>query len=236
MTNEHGWDQQPFIWTEGVRGGGLLWRAGASWFSNDPAGPRPHSHDGASEIMYVHAGSVDLQVGSTQVTANVGDFVFVPESTFHNLKAHPRSDLRLLVLVAPNKAEARWKFDDFGPDDYSRVPSVAPDLASLSSESDLPGDEHMRSRLRVISPGETGDLQTLREWERVLFVVEGEVWVEIGKLAGLLKVGEFVHISGEMPHALQNRGSSSSHVLQIDTPFPKAQGSPAATPLAAASD
>ena len=59
------WMQQPLVWTERVRSKALVWTPDSGWFINDPLGRLPHSHDDASEIMYMAAGQLDIQLGSS---------------------------------------------------------------------------------------------------------------------------------------------------------------------------
>lgn len=229
MNEQLDWDQLPIIWTEGFRGAGLLWRAGSDWFSNDPAGPRAHSHDGGSETMYVQSGAVDLVVGSTPLTASLGDFIFVPANTFHDLKAYPDMDLLLFVLVAPNLANKRWRFDEFKDSDFDGVPSVTTGLHRLESDLSLPGDARLRSRLRVLAPGEVDAFDGLSDYERVVFVVEGSVRVEVGRLTGSFRSGDFLYVAAETNHRLENDSRSVAKVLIADAPFPRAH--PAITAL-----
>ena len=69
--------------------------------SPTPSGPDPHFHRTISEAFYVLAGSVRLFDGREWITANPGDFLFVPEGGVHGFRNESGADASMLILFAP---------------------------------------------------------------------------------------------------------------------------------------
>ena len=69
--------------------------------SPKPSGPDPHFHRTISEAFYVLVGSVRLFDGREWVTAEQGDFLFVPEGGVHGFRNESGADASMLILFAP---------------------------------------------------------------------------------------------------------------------------------------
>lgn len=65
------------------------------------SGPDPHFHRTISEAFYVLAGSVRLFDGREWITADPGDFLFVPEGGVHGFRNESGADASMLILFAP---------------------------------------------------------------------------------------------------------------------------------------
>jgi mannose-6-phosphate isomerase-like protein (cupin superfamily) len=176
------------------RGGATVWPRGANGLIGDSLGPILHLHDDASEIFYFISGRCRLEIGNSEEFFGPGDFVLVPPLVPHNLWNAEDEDLLVFWLVAPNFINNKWRTDNFPPG--------AMDLRAIRSHVEpgveLPSDDKIRSRLLSISPPSQGEgglpQRTGDEQEAVIYVVEGQAEVKVGKLGGPLKAHDFIHV------------------------------------------
>ena len=68
-------------------------------FGETESGPDPHFHRSISEQFYVLSGSVRLYDGRRWVTAQSGDFFYVPEGGVHGFRGADRASM--LLMFAP---------------------------------------------------------------------------------------------------------------------------------------
>jgi quercetin dioxygenase-like cupin family protein len=204
------WSSQTTIWTERQRGRALYWPAGEGWFANDPLGPHPHTHPDASEIYLVAQGTLELTVGREELVMTAGDYCLIPPDTFHHPRNGGRDDLGLFVVVAPNWRDRRWKPEGFSEPDFLGVAAVG----STAGPGPLPGDRNIAAAV-VAAPSEES-CDPLRE--RAIYVLAGEVEVEIGPLAGRLAEHEYVHVPAGARHTLRDAGDGPARILSVWTP------------------
>src|SRR5512135_441408 len=112
------WMKQPLIWTERIRSRALVWTPEANWFINDPVGHLPHLHQGASEIVYIAAGQMEIQVGAAKHRVGPGDLLFMPPDKYQDYWLIGKETVCLFVLVVPNIKEARWTYVGFPPEAF----------------------------------------------------------------------------------------------------------------------
>lgn len=203
------WMEQSLPITEIKRGGATIWLAGANGLIGDSLGPIMHSHDGASEIFYFVSGRCRLEIGDSEEIFVAGDFVLVPPEVPHNLWNASDEDLLVFWLVAPNFINHKWRTDHFAPGALSRRAI----RGHVHSGADLPNDQHIGSRLMTLSPGQSHSGKTAPNEEAVLYVVEGEAQVKVGKLGGRLKVNDFVPILPNTVYAVNAPDEATSFIL-----------------------
>jgi quercetin dioxygenase-like cupin family protein len=109
----------------------------------------------------------------------------------HNLWNAGDEDLLVFWLVAPNFVNNRWRTDSFPPG--------AMDLRAVRSHVDsgvdLPGDDKIRSQVITLNPSSSGlSFHTAEQQEAVIYLIEGQADVKVGKLAGRLAAHDFVHV------------------------------------------
>jgi quercetin dioxygenase-like cupin family protein len=167
-----------------------VWPRGDDGLIGDSLGPVMHLHNRASEIFYFVSGQCRLEVGNSEEFFGPGDFVLVPPEVPHNLWNAGDDDLIVFWLVAPNFATNKWHTDHF--------PSGAMDRRVIRSQVapgvDLPSDANIRSRLLMIEAGAKRSGHTAQRQEAILYIVNGQAGVQVGKLGGTLVAHDFVHV------------------------------------------
>src|SRR5262245_8510961 len=98
--NYQAWMTQPLSWTERCRGLGLFWTQVSTWCINYPLAPHPHSHDDATEILFIAQGSMEIEVGGSTRIYKAGDLVLMPPDKFHNYWFTGDETVCLFVAVA----------------------------------------------------------------------------------------------------------------------------------------
>lgn len=197
---------QPLVWSERIRSRALVWTPDANWFINDPLGPLPHSHDDASEIIYIAAGQMDIQVGASKQRVGPGELLFMPPDRFHNYWLVGDETVCLYVLVVPNHKHARWRYKDFKPGAFD---GDAPMKSAFAEDSHLsmPSDERIGVTVRVLDPGATSDWMFESVKEKMIYVLAGEMRIEIAHLTGTLKANDYQHVPAQHRHRFVNAGN-----------------------------
>lgn len=190
--------RQPLLFTEAVRGGPLVWPAGASHLHGDPLGPVRHAHDGAAEYYFVLSGACLVEVGGEERVANAGDLVYIPADAPHNLLHEVGgADAWTYIMVAPNFAHNKWRTSDYLSDADSPRMTVTRPLEGDESAADNPFPatvvELDRGRPRT-------DISSAAEL--VYLVVEGECHFRAGPLSGNLHPGHQVHVLRDLEHEI----------------------------------
>jgi len=184
------WIQQSLPRTENLRGGAAVWAKGAQRLTGDPLGPVMHLHDDASEIFYFVSGACRLEVGEREEHFSAGDFVLVPPGVPHNLWNAGDDDLLVFWLVAPHKADNKWRTMGISPDEMRRNVRRSRVMAG----AELPSDENIHTRLVHLRAGERLEMKTQASQEAVLYIQSGQAQVRVGRLSGVLGAHEFVHV------------------------------------------
>lgn len=204
------WARQTSWWSVQQRNRGLIWPAGENWFVNDPLGPMPHTHPGASEVFFVAAGTLELTVGRTPLRLEAGDYCLVPPDTFHSPKNIGEDDMLVFVLVAPNRSELPWKASGFVPTDYDGTAEVI--RTNLSQA--LPSDANITSFVSVLAPGEkTEGVES--EADHTVYVLDGTLAVSVAHLSGVLNEHELTNVMVGSPYSLQNPSDRSARMLSL---------------------
>lgn len=200
--NYQAWMTQPLIWAERCRGRGLVWTPDASWFINDPLGPKPHSHDDASEILFIAQGSMEIEVGGSKRIYNAGDLILMPPDKFHNYWFKGDETVCLFVAVAPNHKYNRWRLKDFKPGAHE---GDAP-FANAFQTDQLPSDSYFESKRITLNPGESEGLQNFNLQDRIVYVLSGTASVTVNTLSGPLTAHQYLHIPATSRHEISNPG------------------------------
>ncbi len=218
------WMKQPLIWTERIRSRALVWTPDAHWFINDPLGPLPHAHDDATEIIYIAAGQMDIQVGESRQRVAAGDLLFMPPDRYHNYWLVGNETACMYVLVVPNHKQARWRYKDFKPGAFE---GHAP-MVNVFSGQDLPSDKRITARVRELAPGAaTGEsVESLRE--KMIYVLAGEADIQIERMSGRFSPNDYQHIPANHRHQITNCGIEPLRYLEFVCFDPTAP--PAVTP------
>jgi len=211
------WIKQPLIWAERCRGRGLVWTPTADWFINDPLGPTPHSHDDATEILYMAQGQMKIEVGGSTRIYQQGDLLLMPPDKFHNYWFAGTEPACTFVVVAPNHRTKRWRTADF-PAGAHEEDGV---YANISDTNPLPSNEHFDCEQLTLAPGEINGPTVLDLQDRIVYVIRGAVHLEIGHLSGVLTTNQYQHIPATADHTLYNPGYESVSYLSfiITDPF-----------------
>lgn len=200
------WMKQPLIWTERIRSRALVWTPDAHWFINDPLGPLPHAHDDATEIIYIAAGQMDIQVGESKQRVGPGDLLFMPPDRYHNYWLVGDETACMYVLVTPNHKQARWRYKDFKPGAFE---GHAP-VANAFLGAPMPSDERISVNVRELAPGADSGRSVESVREKMIYVLEGNAEIVIERMRGPLKPNDYQHVPATHHHCIVNAG---------DTPF-----------------
>lgn len=71
-------------------------------------GASPHFHKTFSESFYIISGTVRLYDGARWVSANAGDFLYVPEGGVHGFSNDADRPASMLILFAPGAPRERY--------------------------------------------------------------------------------------------------------------------------------
>jgi len=228
------WIEQHLPVTEIKRSGPTVWPKGGSGLIGDALGPVLHSHDEASEIFYFIAGRCRLEVGNTEEFFEPGDFILVPPDVPHNLWNAGADELLVFWLVAPNFIHNKWRTENFVPG----AMEMRGVRARIENGAHLPSDENIRTQLvrltsdarrrtdearpaarqnggGILTKGQVSELLSLKgktsdAQEAVLYAVEGQVQVQVGKLGGVLNPNEFVNVQVGTEYSVSPVGVSAS--------------------------
>ena len=66
-----------------------------------------HAHPGIEQAVHVLAGTADVEIDGTLHHVRAGDWVFMPDGAFHDLKVTGDEPLRLIVIYSPPYSENR---------------------------------------------------------------------------------------------------------------------------------
>jgi quercetin dioxygenase-like cupin family protein len=201
------WMKQPLIWTERIRSRALVWTPDAHWFINDPLGPLPHSHDDASEIIYIAAGQMDIQVGETRQRVGPGELLFMPPDRYHNYWLVGDETVCLYVLVVPNHKHARWRYKDFKPGAFE---GHAPMKSAFTEDSlrEMPSDERITTQVKVLQPGESTGWMREQIKEKMIYILEGTAKMEIERMTGTMHPNDYEHVMAQHNHQITNAGDA----------------------------
>jgi mannose-6-phosphate isomerase-like protein (cupin superfamily) len=208
--NWQAWIEQRIPFTPIQRGGATVWPQGGHGLIGDSLGPILHLHDDASEIFYFISGRCRLEIGNSEEFFGPGDFVLVPPLVPHNLWNVGDEDLLVFWLVAPNFVNNKWRTDNFPPG--------AMELRAVRSHVEpgveLPSDDKIRSRLLTLSPTSPGlASRTGEQQEAVLYLVEGQAEIKIGKLGGTFAGHDFAHVPAATAYSVTPMGGPASVLL-----------------------
>jgi quercetin dioxygenase-like cupin family protein len=205
------WMKQPLIWTERIRSRALVWTPDAHWFINDPLGPLPHAHDDATEIIYIAAGQMDIQVGESKQRVRPGDLLFMPPDRYHNYWLVGDETACMYVLVTPNHKMARWRYKDFKPGAFE---GHAP-VANVFKNEPLPGDERITANVRELAPGASTERSVESVREKMIYVLEGRGEIEIERMCGVLNPNDYQHVPSTHHHRITNTGEANLKYLEF---------------------
>ena len=190
--------RQPIMFTEAVRGGPLVWPAGATHLHGDPLGPVRHAHDGAAEYYFVLSGACLVEIAGEERVASAGDLVYIPANAPHNLLHEiGGADAWTYIMVAPNFANNKWRTTGYLSDEESPKMTVTRPLDGDNSASENP----FSADVIMVKRGEplTRISSTA---ELVYLVVEGRCHTRVGIMSGNLSPGHQVHVLRDLEHEI----------------------------------
>ncbi len=205
----HSWIEQHTPFTEIQRGGATVWPHGGKGLIGDSLGPIMHIHDGASEIFYFIAGRCRLEIGNSEEFFGPGDFVLVPPLVPHNVWNAGDEDLLVFWLVAPNFVNNKWRTDNFPPGAMDRRAL----RGRVERHCELPSDANIRSQVIPLAASAVHRERSAARQEAVIYVVEGQAEVKVGKLGGMLHAHDFVHVPVGTDYSVAAKGEPALLVL-----------------------
>jgi mannose-6-phosphate isomerase-like protein (cupin superfamily) len=208
------WMRQPLVWTERIRSRALVWTTDANWFVNDPLGPLPHSHDDASEIIYIASGQMEIQVGASKQHVGPGDLLFMPPDRYHNYWLVGDETVCLYVLVVPNHKHARWRYKDFKPGAFEGDAPLKNAFAPDAHDT-MPSDERIQTNVRVLDVGAATEWMQESVKEKMIYVLDGMARIEIEHLGGELNANDYQHVPSTHRHRIVNTGQTALRYFEF---------------------
>lgn len=196
------WMQQPLIWGERCRGRGLVWTPESDWFINDPLGPKPHSHDDATELLYMAQGQMEIELGGSRRIYRQGDLLLMPPDKFHSYRFHGMEPACIFVAVTPNHKYNRWRLADFPPGAHE---GDGP-YANVFETDSLPSNEHFDCQRVTLNPGQSEASRVLDLQDRIVYVVSGVAHLTVSTLSGPLAANQYQYIPATVSHTIRNAG------------------------------
>ena len=209
------WSAQTLWWSERYRSKGLVWPADTDWFSNDPLGPKPHTHPDASEVFFVVRGRMQLTVGAEKLELGPGDYVLVPPDTYHEPLNIGGEDLCVLVVVAPNWRDRRWNPEGFVDSDYTGRGTVVP----TGEPGPLPSDDLIASEVLLVEPGQSLGVDSRKDADRLLYVLDGTASITLEHLTGDVETHQYVNVMAGARHEVRGAGDRPVRLLSVWTPY-----------------
>jgi quercetin dioxygenase-like cupin family protein len=215
------WVLQGLLFTEAVRGGPLVWPAGAAHLHGDPLGPIRHAHDDAEEYYFILSGQCLVEVGGEERVAAAGDLVHIPANAPHNFLGEVgESDAWAFILVAPNVAHNKWRLSDFLPGSEDlRMTITRPLDGDDSARGNAFGAETVQ-----VAPG-SSFAETASGGEVVGLVTDGRAHVRAGLMAGNLGPGDYFHVRRDLELHIDALGAHGT-LLLFRCPFENFAGAP----------
>jgi quercetin dioxygenase-like cupin family protein len=215
------WVRQGLLFTEAVRGGPLVWPAGAAHLHGDPLGPIRHAHDDAEEYYFILSGQCLVEVGGEERVAAAGDLVHIPADAPHNLLGEVGgSDAWAFILVAPNLAHNKWRLGDFLPGSEDLRMTVT---RPLDWDDSARGNAFSAEAVELATG--SSHARTASDGELVGLVTYGRVHVRVGVMAGNLGPGDYFHVRRDLELHVDALGERSALVL-FRCPFENFAGAP----------
>jgi mannose-6-phosphate isomerase-like protein (cupin superfamily) len=233
------WIDQRLPFTEIKRGGATVWPRGGNGLIGDSLGPVLHSHDQASEIFYFISGRCRLEVGNSEEFFDPADFILVPPDVPHNLWNAGEDELLVFRLVAPNFVHNKWRTENLVPG-AMEMRGIS---GRVDNGAELPSDQNIRTQLIRLSPnasdGTSREQQTMTQarggaavatkghirelrnlsgktaenQEAVVYIVEDQADVRVGKLRRRLKPNDFVNVQVGTAYSVDPVGGTVTILL-----------------------
>ncbi len=205
----HAWIAQHTPFTEIQRGGATVRPAGGKGLIGDSLGPIMHIHDNASEIFYFISGRCRLEIANSEEIFGPGDFVLVPPEVPHNLWNAGDDDLLVFWLVAPNVVTNKWRTDNFPPGAMDRRAV----RGRVEQGTQPPSDTNICTRNIYLSAGTLHAGHTAERQEAVIYLIEGQADVKVGKLVGTLAANDFIHVPVDTDYAVESVGDPAGFLV-----------------------
>lgn len=206
--------RQPFMFTEAVRGGPVVWLTGSTHLEGDPLGPVRHTHDGAAEYYFILSGACLVEVGGEERVASAGDLVYIPADAPHNLLDEVGgADCWMYIMVAPNIAANKWRTTDLLSDEDSPKMTITRPLDGDDGASRNP----FVADLITVARGQS-QLRTSSTAELVYLVVEGQCHIRAGIMSGNLGPGHQLHVLRDLEHEISAL-TEQARLLCFTCPF-----------------
>ncbi len=206
------WGTDGFFFSEAARGGPLTWSAGATRFKGDELGPVRHAHDDAAEYYYMVAGAIHVEAGGEEFVLSAGELCCIPPDLPHNvLGLASEEEARMLCIVAPNLADAKWRIEDFKPGSEEQRASVGRPF----EDDELPAAGTVTATAHVLAAGEAPRVLVPEGHETVYLVIDGALEIALhGGLHGTIAPDTYVHVREGLRHELSS--TSVCKLLQMD--------------------
>ena len=174
-----------------------------------------HEDDDADEVLYVLDGSGTARIGGAEHALRPGVALFVPAGTRWSADGDVRA---LSVLVHDPEPSPGPAVVDC--DAVERGTATAGRQFVLAATPEV-GCNSVTQFIGLIPPGRAPD--HFHRYDEVIYVLEGEGYLEIGGEQAPLRAGSCVHLPRTLVHCLANTGDSEMRVLGVFRPA----GSPA---------
>lgn len=174
--------------------------------------------DDATEVVFVLGGDGTLVFGDGEHGLRPGTAAFIERGEAWSIA--DAVDLALLSVVVHDPEPAASPFGIIDLTEAGRQSATAGRQFLLGAHPET-GCASVTQFVGLIPPGRAPDHFHL--YDEVIYVLEGEGFLEIGGEQATLKAGSCIHLPARLVHCLANTGESEMRVLGVFRPA----GSPA---------
>jgi len=174
-----------------------------------------HEDDDSDEVLYVLSGSGCARIGGAEHALQPGVALFVPAGTRWSADGDVRAVSVLVHDPEPSPGPAVVDCNA-----VERGTATAGRQFVLAATPEV-GCNSVTQFIGLIPPGRAPD--HFHRYDEVIYVLEGEGYLEIGGEQAPLRAGSCVHLPRTLVHCLANTGDAEMRVLGVFRPA----GSPA---------
>jgi mannose-6-phosphate isomerase-like protein (cupin superfamily) len=198
------------------------------------AGRSSHTHS-VEQLYFILQGELQVDIGSSTVTAHTHDLVILPRETAHqNYNDSVEDELHLEIFVPSPPPWPSWVRDatqegDLAPPDSVRAEASGRQLAyddNPGYRSSILADRASgfpsgHVRIDRLEPGSSGPGLHIHRFDQYYFLLEGELCTEIAGESFSVSRHELAILPAGVPHRQWNDSDAPAKWLTLNLPEPE---------------
>jgi quercetin dioxygenase-like cupin family protein len=173
---------------------------------------------GSDEVLYVLEGAGTVTVDGARQALGPGNAVFVAAGQSWSIAGADGLTILSVLVHEPEPASSPFGVVDLAASERQSATAGRQFVLGAGPES---GCESVTQFIGLIPPGRAPD--HFHTYDEVIYVLDGEGFLEIGGEQAPLRAGSCVHLPARLVHCLANTGATEMRVLGVFRPA----GSPA---------